>query len=124
MAKIIVVDDDTQFYLLLADFLRALGHQVTLATDPSHLYTVVRGFKPDLVILDIQMPEGGGPMAQRVIEEQLGKSVPTLICSGMPVYHQKQWYPELPTRRYVAKPVELGELGRLVAELLPQSISA
>ncbi len=118
MSRIIIVDDDPQFYAFMAAFLRAQGHHVNLATDPTQLYVVIRDLRPDLVILDTQMPEGGGPMAVRVLQENLDYRVPLLICSGMPVAHLKSWYPDGPDRRYLTKPVELDWVQRYVRELL------
>jgi len=118
MADILMVEDDLEFYDMVAGFLRHQGHRLALAVDPAQLYTVMEGFSPDLVILDLQIPGGGAPFAQKVLDNARGAGMPVLICSGMPVRYQREWFPESPLRRYMAKPVNLRELGNRVAELL------
>jgi DNA-binding response OmpR family regulator len=58
--KILIVDDEPQIALLLNSRLRANGYQVLVA------YDAIQGFReaitelPDLILLDIRMPAGGG----------------------------------------------------------------
>ncbi|MBI4424270.1 MAG: response regulator transcription factor [Elusimicrobia bacterium] len=119
MADIVICDDDRRYFELAAAYLRFKGHRVSWAHDPTELYLMLKGAKkPDLVILDTQMPEGGGAEAARVVDQKFGPQMPTLICSALAVEHQQQWFPPRPNRRYVAKPVKVEQLGALVDELL------
>ncbi|MBI5597348.1 MAG: response regulator [Elusimicrobia bacterium] len=119
MAKIMVVDDDLQFCGMMMDVLRAVGHEACFATDPGHLYTQLNGFAPDLVVLDMQMPGGGAPMAKKVLEKNpalLGLKI--LFHSSMPVDKMKHWFPEAPNHRYALKGMPVLELRKLVEEFL------
>jgi len=118
MADILMVEDNLEFYDMVAGFLRHQGHRLALAVDPAHLYAVLQDFRPDLVILDLHIPGGGAFLAQKVLDASHNAATPVLVCSGMPVPYQKAWFPETPLRRYVAKPVELDGLESLVDELL------
>lgn len=119
MAKVLVVDDDHEISTVLSECLTACGHQVRLAADPAHMAVITRDFAPDLVILDMQMPGGGGPSAQRVIEgnERLRNSK-MILHSSMPMEHLKRWFPEAPNRRYLTKGGPLSEFKKLVEEFL------
>ena len=119
MARILVVEDDRDFFQMLCDFLRPMGHELVQAMDAACLCAVLPGFPPDLVILDFHLPGGGAPAAMRALQNSPAHSgTPVLVCSGMPVRHQKEWFPENPSRRYVCKPADMAEIVGLVAELL------
>ena len=118
MARILICDDDHHFFEMAALGLRAKQHTVQWAKDPMDLHSALIGYTPELVILDTQMPEGGGPEAQKILDAKFGEGLPTVMCSGMPIEHQKQWYPARPNRRYVNKPTSLENLLAVVGELL------
>lgn len=118
MAKIMVVDDDLQVCEMMTTLLRASGHQVNFALDPSHLYTQLQGFQPDLLIMDMQMPAGGGPFAKKVVDQAGLSGHKIIFHSSMPVDRMKEWFPPAPNHRYAQKPVPLAEFSKLVADFL------
>ncbi|MBI4346325.1 MAG: response regulator [Elusimicrobia bacterium] len=120
MAQILICDDDRHFFEMAALGLRAKQHRVEWAKDPIDLNAALIGYTPDLVILDTQMPEGGGPEAKKILEARYGDKLPLVFCSGMPIEHQKKWYPPAPTCRYVNKPTSLDSLIAVVQDLLKQ----
>jgi DNA-binding response OmpR family regulator len=78
MKTILIVDDDKSISLGLAPFLKKAGYQVECAFDGiTGLGSAVRG-RPDLIILDVCMPAGGGiGLAQRV------QSLPSLVGTAI-----------------------------------------
>jgi diguanylate cyclase (GGDEF)-like protein len=58
-ARIIVVDDDPGTVLVLANILKSLG-KVYLATSPGEAITLALRVEPDLVLLDVEMPDADG----------------------------------------------------------------
>lgn len=58
--RILVADDDPHSLLLLEKFLRGRGHQVICARDGSQALTEFVAHDPDLVLLDVMMPERSG----------------------------------------------------------------
>jgi CheY-like chemotaxis protein len=123
MARILLVDDDPTLLVVLSDFLKSAGHEVFTAPDPISFASRVKVIKPDIVIMDFQMPAGGAAAAQRTLDStpELQK-LPILFCTGVPMAEVKKVFPESPLRRYVSKPVHLGafkdKLEMLLAEAL------
>lgn len=114
-----VVDDDLNVCEMLTELLRGSGHQVNFALDPGHLYTQLKGFEPELLILDMQMPGGGGPYAKKVVDNAPGlKGVKILFHSNMPAERMKEWFPEAPNHRYAVKGLSLFDLKVLVEDFL------
>lgn len=58
--RILVVDDEVEIVELLTDYLRAEGYRVTIASNGREALDKAGAEKPDLVILDIMMPDLDG----------------------------------------------------------------
>src|SRR5947209_17831932 len=58
--KILVVDDDREVRMATRDFLTSKGHDVTLAEDGVQALKLLATVKPDVVLLDVAMPELDG----------------------------------------------------------------
>ncbi|MBI4425487.1 MAG: response regulator [Elusimicrobia bacterium] len=119
MAKILVVDDDASFAVMLADFLAAMGHHVARAADQAQARDLARTQKPDVILLDMEIPGGGGPKTLSALEAEsaLGDAG-VVLCSGLAIEKMQQTLPPAPRRRYVTKPVDLLALKGLIDELL------
>lgn len=57
MTRIVLIDDDPHFRLMLAETLRALGHDVREAENGAQGLEAVRADPPEVVVTDIIMPE-------------------------------------------------------------------
>jgi len=60
MSKITLVDDDVEFCEATQILLESMGYEVTVAYDGKQGLKKIRQAKPDLVILDVMMPEMNG----------------------------------------------------------------
>lgn len=60
MAKILLIDDDAELRATLSDLLTTSGHEVCCAEDGVVGMNSVRSEKPDLVIVDLMMPQKDG----------------------------------------------------------------
>jgi DNA-binding NtrC family response regulator len=58
--KVMVVDDDQNIQLLLRTLLEAEGHEVTGINDAAGLKAAMEGQQPDVLLLDLQLPDGHG----------------------------------------------------------------
>ncbi len=60
MTKILIVDDDAQVTLLLGKLLTMEGYQTTAVNDSSKAQEIALSTKPDLILLDLMMPDPDG----------------------------------------------------------------
>ena len=86
--KILVVDDEPHVVKYLTAFLEDSGYETCIASDGEEALKVLRAEKPDLVTLDLQMPNDTGTAFYRKMhrDEKLGK-IPIIIVSGIPGRH-------------------------------------
>jgi two-component system response regulator RegX3 len=105
---ILVVDDETTLRETLVDALEADGFQVVGAADGREALTRFRADRPDLVLLDLMLPELSGVEVCRIIRAE--SSVPIIMLTAKDSELDKVVGLELGADDYVTKPFSLREL--------------
>ena len=81
--KILVVDDEVDVTELLSYNLKQRGFVSQSVNDPKQALEVAKTFKPDLIVLDIMMPEVSGLQVCRMIrQESTLKGIPIIFLSA------------------------------------------
>ena len=119
---VLVVDDDPDARDFLATVLQDNGFLATMAKDGIEAIEMIGRQQPDLVALDITMPEKSGVAVYRKLkEDEQFKSIPIIIVTGISDDFKKF----ISTRRqvpppegYIQKPVDHEEFLRMVRDLL------
>lgn len=69
MAKILIIEDNEMNMRLFSDLLKSKGYEVFECSEGSKAVAQVKKIKPDLVLMDIQMPEVDGLTATKMIRK-------------------------------------------------------
>lgn len=86
MAKknVLVVDDEKDIVEFLRQLLEDNGYEVTPAYDGLEAMKLIRERKPDLILLDLQMPEETGTGLYRKLQHKKEhKDIPVIVISGL-----------------------------------------
>jgi len=107
MKKILVVDDDDDIRLGLAIRLKANNYEVAMAADAITAVSVAQKERPDLIILDVNMPGGNG----FVVMERLQKIthlalVPVIVVTGGDPFIYRDRAMSLGALAFFEKPVD------------------
>jgi PAS domain S-box-containing protein len=78
--RVLVVDDNEDAALMLADALSAAGHDVRTALDPPQALEVARAFHPEVAVLDIGLPVMDGYELAERLRSELGDQTPRMIA--------------------------------------------
>jgi CheY-like chemotaxis protein len=120
--KILVVDDEADVVTYLTSVLKDAGYETFEASNGEEAMEIVLREKPDLVTLDITMPEMTGVKAYRTMkEDEALKKIPVVIVTGV-THDFKQFISTRtqvpPPEGYLEKPVQpealLNEVRRLI----------
>lgn len=118
---ILVVDDDTPIRSLLRQELGDAGYQVKEAANGKAALDMVRLSKPDLIILDVMMPEiNGFDVAAVLKNDPATMDIPIIILS---IVQDKERGLKIGVDRYLTKPINTEQLFHEVDELLEQGVS-
>jgi PAS domain S-box-containing protein len=78
--RVLVVDDNDDAAVMLAEVLQSVGHQVETAGDAAEAMRVVRRFQPEVAILDIGLPVMDGYTLAVRLREEHGPAAPRMIA--------------------------------------------
>ena len=79
----LVIDDDKTIVALLSATLRAAGYHVLAAYDAMQGFMLAQREVPALILLDIQLPAGGGlPLLEKITNSTKTHAIPVVIITG------------------------------------------
>ena len=84
MSKILAVDDDLFILELYKTMLTEAGYEMETAEDAMSAVTKFQEFKPDLLILDVEMPAGGGEKVFDRLRNLFMVTIPIIFSTGIP----------------------------------------
>lgn len=117
--RILIVDDEVDVTDLVAYHLRAKGFQVEALNDPNSSIGVARTFMPDLVILDVMMPDLNGIQICRMLRaDPKLKKVPVVFLTAKAEESDRIQGLEMGADDYICKPFSTKELVLRVQTIL------
>lgn len=119
MARILAVDDDVKIRDLLDTLLRRKGHQVLTAEHGQKGIDVFRRERPDITILDLEMPNMNGIEVLRQIR-QIDPQAPVIILTGAGTEAFEKQARDLGVTHFLAKGFSLHELGDALKQVMNQ----
>jgi len=118
--KVLVVDDEQDVAKALKVRLKANGFNVVLASDSIQGFTMASKEKPDLIILDIMLPGGGGfAVAERLKQSQVTHRIPIIFLTGIAGGEERAY--RLGASGYVMKPYHPDELLETISRALEKN---
>jgi DNA-binding response OmpR family regulator len=119
---IYVVDDEAPAREMVGDYLKLHGFEVTLCDGGASLREAIAKKSPDLIILDLNMPEEDGLSIVRALKQHGSVPIIMLTATASPI--DRVVGLELGADDYLAKPCELRELLARVRSVLRRSVAA
>ncbi len=103
--RALVVDDIAENRAVLSTMLRAIGCEITLAENGRQALEVVRVSRPDIVFMDMRLPEMDGLEAtRRLVAEFMGSGLKIVATSASVLEHERERYAQAGCDDFVAKP--------------------
>ena len=121
--KILIVDDEINVIKVIASRLKANNYDVVSASDGTFAVKKAIEEKPDLIILDIRMPAGGGvSVFENLKRLDSTMMTPIIFITAHPTEEIKQQVLEMGANDFVAKPFDPEDLLVKVRKALGENI--
>lgn len=107
--KILVADDDHGYLAMMQKLLGERGYEVLTAADGEEAFKLANSSKPDLILLDVDMPKMDGDELYMILKEKDAPSrdIPILIVTGL---RTEKDLAESGDQGILAKPVHIDQL--------------
>jgi len=117
--RILIVEDNPSNRLLIKDVLEFQGYEIIEAEDGQGGIDMAKKYKPDLIIMDIQMPKMDGITAGKIIRDDPDtKDIKIIAVTSFAMLGDKERIIEAGFDQYISKPINTRELPGLIKEFL------
>lgn len=119
---VLVVDDDLLMHDLMQHYLERAGYQMLTANNGREAIEVAQRERPQLILLDILMPEMGGVTALRRLKQtEATKAIPVIVLTVHTDATTRQECESSGAAAFIAKPLHWPDLLAQLKRLLPAS---
>ena len=119
MAKILIVDDDIHATTLLEKVLAIKGHEATSVNESSETIRVANSTTPDLILLDLMMPEPNGFEVCKMLRSDPNfVQTPIVIITAMDDNESKETAYGAGANDYLVKPFRMDDLAESIQALI------
>ena len=115
--SVLVAEDNPVNQLFLKRTLEKLGHSPSCVADGRQALETLRSVSFDCVLMDIQMPRMDGTEATRRIRDDLGLTIPVIALTAHAIQGDREKFLAQGFDEYLAKPVAIQELERVLARV-------
>ncbi|HBL15499.1 MAG TPA: hypothetical protein DD417_01695 [Elusimicrobia bacterium] len=117
--SILIIDDDQALVGALKDGLESLGYKVWAAFDGLQGVLQAHQGKPDVIMLDFNMPAGGGPgVYDRLRSSADTAKTPIIFLTGLSVDEVKDKIKPTPNTFFLRKPISVAQLQKVLEKIL------
>lgn len=114
-AKVLIVEDDLLNRMFYEAALSDRGYEVAMVDDGARVIDEVNAFRPDLITMDIQLPNVSGvQLIKRLQKDETTRDIPILAITAFCGKGEEDRIRRAGARGYIAKPVTIP---RLVGEI-------
>jgi two-component system cell cycle response regulator DivK len=115
--RILIVEDNERNMKLVRDVLGATGYETIEAASGEAAVTLAAEETPDLVLMDIQLPDIDGREAlRRLRADERTAAVPVLAVTALAMQGDRERFLRAGFDGYLSKPIDVAELVRTVGE--------
>jgi CheY-like chemotaxis protein len=121
MRRILIVDNDRDCTHLVKVLLEKTGRYLVFEeNDPTQAYLSVRNFRPNLVLLDVVMPErDGGEIAAQIRADPELHNTPIIFLTALVTRAEAKTGLHIDGHPFLAKPISIPEVIEAIEQILP-----
>ena len=104
--RALIVDDNSNNLLLEKDLLEVAGFEVLVAFDASSGIAIARKEKPDIIIMDVRLPDMRGTQAAKILRQEKETSgIPIAFVTASVMAEGKEEIKGITNSKFIGKPI-------------------
>jgi chemosensory pili system protein ChpA (sensor histidine kinase/response regulator) len=116
---VLVAEDDADVRLMMLTLLRMRGYKTAEARDGQETLDVARGLRPDVILMDLQLPRLNGFAVARFVRQTEGlRGVPIIVVSAHDPAKHRNLALAAGCNAYVQKPIDFDSLDGMILNLV------
>jgi twitching motility two-component system response regulator PilH len=116
--KILIVDDSSTARHVLFQMLARRGYRCILAETAAEAFEKAKAEQPDLILMDVVMPDMSGfEITRTITRDEATKHIPVILCTSKSHETDRLWGMRQGATNYVVKPVDEADLLAKIAAL-------
>jgi two-component system, cell cycle response regulator DivK len=117
--KVLIVEDNDLNMKLFNDLLVAHGYRTLQTKDGTEALALARQYRPDLILMDIQLPEVSGlQVTQWIKSDDLLRSIPVIAVTAFAMKGDEEKIRDGGCEAYIAKPISVSSFLKTVERFL------
>ena len=120
MGRVLIIDDSPTDRKKMLDVVQSLNHEALVADDGSDGVTKAREEKPDLILMDIIMPDLNGFQATRQLSRDAATGdIPIVVVTTKDQKTDRVWGMRQGASEFLVKPVDNKALAEVIRRMIP-----
>jgi CheY-like chemotaxis protein len=117
--KALVVDDNEKNLLLEKDLLEVAGFEVFEAENATDGMTIARKEKPDVIVMDVRLPDMRGTEAVRILRQEKETSdIPVVFVTASVMVEGMEEIRNIPNSGFIGKPINTRTFAKEISEFI------
>lgn len=117
--KILIVEDNDLNLKLFRDLLNANGYETVETKEGREAITLTRNIRPDLILMDIQLPEISGlEVTERIKADRDISHIPIIAVTAFAMKDDEEKILRAGCEAYISKPISIGDFLKAVKKFL------
>ena len=117
--KALVVDDNANNLLLEKDLLEVAGFEVFEAEDASSGIAIARREKPDIILMDVRLPDMRGTEAARILrQDKETRDIPIVFVTSSVMAEGRAETDDIPNSGFIGKPINTRTFAKEVSQFI------
>lgn len=123
--KILIVEDNDLNLKLFRDLLHAHGYEIAETKEGGEAVALARSFRPDLILMDIQLPEISGlDITRKIKADNDLNHIPVVAVTAFAMKDDEEKILRAGCQAYISKPISIGPFLHTVRKFLGEEVSA
>jgi len=117
--KVLVVDDNANNLMLEKDLLDVAGFEVFVAENASSAIVIARKEKPDIIILDVRLPDMRGTEAARILrQDKETRDIPIIFVTASVMEEGREEIEGITNSGFIGKPINTRTFAKEISQFI------